>query len=102
MVTRNLNHVVDKTSYPIPSAERSNERHRPLGIGVQGLADVFKKWDPYDSPEALEINNKIFETIYYGAVKMSIQSVFMDHCEIRGIPTVSGQAEFRPLGAHAV
>ena len=43
VVTRNLNHVVDKTSYPIPSARRSNERHRPLGIGVQGLADVFQK-----------------------------------------------------------
>ena len=74
VVTRNLNHVVDKTSYPIPSAQRSNERHRPLGIGVQGLADVFQKMGhPYNSPEALEINNKIFETIYYGAVKMSIQ-----------------------------
>ena len=74
LVTRNLNHVIDKTSYPIESARRSNERHRPIGIGVQGLADVFQMLSiPYDSPEALQLNNDIFESIYYGAVSSSVE-----------------------------
>ena len=65
-LTRNLNKVVDKTTYPIESAKRSNLRHRPIGIGVQGLADVFMKMRiSFDSPEAKFINEKIFETISF-------------------------------------
>jgi ribonucleoside-diphosphate reductase alpha chain len=73
VVTRNLNKVIDLTHYPIPEAEYSNFRNRPIGIGVQGLADVFQKMKiPYESAEALDLNEKIFETIYYGAVLESI------------------------------
>lgn len=96
-VTRNLNHVVDKTSYPVASARRSNERHRPLGLGVQGLSDVFQILGiPYDSPEALELNNKIFETIYYGAVKMSVQLARLNgtYQSFNNSPSSFGQFNF--------
>ncbi len=73
-VVRNLNRVVDYNYYPTPETEYSNRRHRPLGIGVQGLADVFMKMRvPYDSNEAKEINRNIFETMYYGALKASME-----------------------------
>ena len=72
-LTKNLNKVIDKTTYPIPGGESSNKKHRPIGLGVQGLADVFFKMRiPFDSPEAREINVKIFETIYYGAMCESL------------------------------
>lgn len=96
-VTRNLNHVVDKTSYPIPAAENSNKRHRPLGLGVQGLADVFQMLGiPYDSAEALQLNNDIFEAIYYGATKMSIQLAMIHgpYESFKGSPTSHGQFNF--------
>ncbi len=71
-VTKNLNRVIDVNFYPIESARRSNFRHRPIGIGVQGLADVFMMMGvPYDSGEARTINQKIFESIYIGALDMS-------------------------------
>jgi ribonucleoside-diphosphate reductase alpha chain len=74
MVTKNLNHVVDKTSYPVKAAENSNTRHRPIGIGVQGLADVFQMLSiPYDSEDAQRMNHDIFETIYYASVKQSVE-----------------------------
>lgn len=73
LVTRNLNLVVDSTTYPIESARRSNLKHRPIGIGVQGLADVFYMMRlPYLSLEAREINKRVFETIYHGAMTESI------------------------------
>jgi len=72
VVTKNLDNCVEATHYPIKEAQRSNLRHRPIGIGVQGLADVFLLLKlPFDSPEAREINIKIFETIYFGACTMS-------------------------------
>ena len=72
IVTENLNKVIDINYYPTPNTKRSNLRHRPIGIGVQGLADVFAKMDlAFDSPEAREINRLIFESIYYGAIKKS-------------------------------
>lgn len=72
-VTRNLNKIIDRTTYPIESARRSNLRHRPIGIGVQGLANVFMMMRlPFDSDEARFINEKIFETMYYGAVQESM------------------------------
>lgn len=74
VVTENLNKVIDINYYPTANTKRSNMRHRPIGIGVQGLADVFAKMDlAFDSPEAREINRLIFESIYYGAMKMSNQ-----------------------------
>ncbi|OQR78136.1 ribonucleoside-diphosphate reductase large subunit isoform 1 [Tropilaelaps mercedesae] len=74
LVTRNLNKIIDVTYYPVPEAERGNKRHRPIGIGVQGLADAFIIMRlPFDSPEAMELNKKIFETIYYGALEASCE-----------------------------
>ena len=71
-VTVNLNRVIDKNFYPVESARRSNLRHRPIGIGVQGLADVFiLLGHPFDSPEARKLNAEIFETIYHGALESS-------------------------------
>ena len=73
-VTRNLNRTIDVTTYPTPQAQRSNQRHRPIGIGVQGLADVFFKMRiAFDSDEARKINSDIFESIYYGAMRESIK-----------------------------
>ena len=71
-VTVNLNRVIDKNFYPVETARRSNMRHRPIGIGVQGLADVFiLLGHPFDSPEARKLNAEIFETIYHGALESS-------------------------------
>ena len=72
IVTENLNIVIDTTFYPTEKAKRSNLRHRPIGIGVQGLADVFFLMDiPYHSEEAKEINKNIFETIYHASLEKS-------------------------------
>ena len=71
-VTGNLNRVIDRNYYPIAEAERSNMRHRPVGLGVQGLADVFLKMRfPFESPEAAKANREIFETIYFAALTRS-------------------------------
>lgn len=71
-LARNLNRVIDQNYYPIPEARRSNMRHRPIGIGVQGLADAFILMrHPFDSVEARVLNREIFETIYYAAMTAS-------------------------------
>jgi ribonucleoside-diphosphate reductase alpha chain len=74
VVTNNLNNIIDINYYPTEKTRRSNMRHRPIGIGVQGLADAFILMDiPYHSEEASIINKNIFETIYYGAMEESIE-----------------------------
>ena len=74
IVTRNLNKIIDVNYYPVPEARNSNMRHRPIGIGVQGLADAFILMRyPFDSPEAQLLNKQIFETIYYGAMEASCE-----------------------------
>ncbi|AYN64640.1 putative I4L protein [Orthopoxvirus Abatino] len=74
VIVRNLNKIIDINYYPIPEAEISNKRHRPIGIGVQGLADAFILLNyPFDSLEAQDLNKKIFETIYYGALEASCE-----------------------------
>ena len=71
-VTRNLNRVIDRNYYPIPEARNSNMRHRPIGLGVQGLADAFILMRfPFDSDEARKLNKDVFETIYYAACTAS-------------------------------
>lgn len=73
IVTRNLNNIIDINFYPVPKTRVSNMRHRPIGVGVQGLADVFAIFKtPFDSELARDINRKIFETIYYGALTESM------------------------------
>jgi len=74
VITRNLNKVIDINYYPVPEAEKSNKLHRPIGIGVQGLADAFILMRyPFDAPEAQKLNSQIFETIYYGALEASCE-----------------------------
>lgn len=74
MLVRNLNKIIDRTYYPIAAAERSNKRHRPIGIGVQGLQEAFVLMRyPFESPEAAQLNRMIFETIYYHACDESVE-----------------------------
>ncbi len=74
VLTRNLNKVIDINFYPTEECRRSNMNHRPIGIGVQGLADVFALMRyPWTSPEAKKLNREIFENIYYAAVSQSIE-----------------------------
>ncbi|XP_063710285.1 ribonucleoside-diphosphate reductase large subunit-like [Symsagittifera roscoffensis] len=74
VVTKNLNKIIDVNYYPVESARRSNFRHRPIGIGVQGLADAFILMRyPFDSEEARKLNRDIFETIYFGALEASCE-----------------------------
>lgn len=72
VATRNLDLIIDRNFYPVPQAENSNMRHRPIGIGVQGLADVFVMLEmPFDSQDAAKLNAEIFETIYHAAMTES-------------------------------
>jgi ribonucleoside-diphosphate reductase alpha subunit len=74
VITINLNKIIDVNFYPIPETKKSNLLHRPIGIGVQGLADVFTMMMmPFDSLEAQELNKQIFETIYYAAMETSME-----------------------------
>ncbi len=73
-VTRNLNKVIDRNYYPVIEAENSNMRHRPIGLGVQGLADAFIMLRlPFTSDEAKKLNQEIFETLYFAAVTASME-----------------------------
>lgn len=72
VITKNLNKIIDLNYYPVPEAEKSNKRHRPIGIGVQGLADAFILLRlPFDSEKAKKLNKEIFETIYYASLVAS-------------------------------
>jgi ribonucleoside-diphosphate reductase alpha chain len=75
VITKNLNKVIDRNYYPVAEAKNSNMRHRPVGLGVQGLADTFIKLRlPFDSDEAKALNEEIFETIYFAALTSSMES----------------------------
>ena len=93
---RNLNRVIDVNYYPTPSTERSNMRHRPVGLGVQGLADVFAmlKLD-WESPEAADLNQRIFEHMYFAAVEMSasIAKVEGPYSTFKGSPASEGKLQ---------
>ena len=94
---RNLNKVIDLNYYPVPETKLSNTRHRPLGLGVQGLADTYIMMRyPFDSLEAMELNKQIFETIYYASLKMSCQIAKEDgaYSTFEGSPLSNGQFQF--------
>ena len=96
VITRNLNRIIDINYYPVPEAKRSNLRHRPIGIGVQGLADVFILMRyPFDGEEAQELNKKIFETIYYAALTASCEMAQEDgpYETYEGSPVSKGVSE---------
>ncbi len=93
-VTKNLNRVIDRNYYPVPEARNSNMRHRPIGLGVQGLADTFIKLRmPFTSDEAKKLNQDIFETLYYAAVTASMEEAKIDgpYETYEGSPISKGQ-----------
>jgi ribonucleotide reductase alpha subunit len=101
VVTRNLNRVIDRNFYPVEEAKRSNMRHRPIGIGVQGLADCFMMLKiPFDSPKARDLNIKIFETIYFGActASMELAAVEGPYETYEGSPASQGELQFDMWG----
>lgn len=101
IVTRNLNKVIDVNYYPVQEAANSNFRHRPIGIGVQGLADAFISMRlPFDSPEAIQLNKDIFETIYFAALteSNSIASVDGPYETFKGSPASKGILQFDMWG----
>jgi ribonucleoside-diphosphate reductase alpha chain len=96
-VTKNLNRIIDRNYYPIPEARNSNMRHRPIGIGVQGLADAFILLRlPFDSEEARALNREIFETIYYAAATASKDLARAEGAyeTFAGSPASRGQLQF--------
>ena len=101
VVTRNLNKVIDINYYPVKEAEYSNFRHRPIGIGVQGLADTFIQLKmPFDSEEAKGLNKDIFETIYFASMTASMeQAKEHGHYEtFKGSPVSKGIFQFDMWG----
>jgi ribonucleotide reductase alpha subunit len=97
VATRNLNKVIDRNFYPIPEARNSNMRHRPIGLGVQGLADTFLKLGlPYESKGARELNIDIFETIYFAACEASMELAKDEgpYETFKGSPASKGKLQF--------
>lgn len=97
IITKNLNKIIDNQLYPVPEARVSNMRHRPIGIGVQGLADTFIMMRlPYDSQEAAKLNQQIFETIYYGALEASseLAKVYGAYESYPGSPASKGILQY--------
>lgn len=97
VATRNLNKVIDINYYPVPEARNSNMRHRPIGLGVQGLADAFIMLRmPFDSPEARRLNEDIFETIYFGAMEasMELSKIHGPYESFKGSPVSKGIFQF--------
>jgi ribonucleoside-diphosphate reductase alpha chain len=92
-----MNKVIDNTHYPVPETKTSNLQHRPLGIGVQGLVDVYVKMRlPFESTKAKKLNKEIFETIYYGCIKGSIELAKKDgtYASFKGSPFSEGKLQF--------
>ena len=95
--TGNLNRVIDVNYYPVPEARNSNMRHRPIGLGVQGLADTFALLKlPFESPEARKLNKEIFETIYYAACTASKDGAIVEgpYSSFQGSPASKGELQF--------
>jgi ribonucleoside-diphosphate reductase alpha chain len=100
-VTENLNKVIDVNYYPVPEARTSNLRHRPIGIGIQGLADTFLRLRmPFDAPEARDLNKDIFETIYFAAMTASKDLAKKDgpYESFAGSPLSKGTFQFDMWG----
>ena len=100
-VTKNLNKVIDRNYYPVKEAENSNFRHRPIGIGVQGLADAFIKLRmPFTSEKAKELNQDIFETIYFAALNASVEESKKDgpYKTYKGSPISKGEFQHNMWG----
>jgi ribonucleoside-diphosphate reductase alpha chain len=97
VITKNLNKVIDVNYYPVPEAQYSNMKHRPIGIGIQGLADTFIKMKmPFDSPESRQLNKEVFDTIYFAAMTASKDLAIKDgpYESIKGSPVSKGIFQF--------
>ncbi len=100
-VTKNLNRVIDRNYYPVKEAENSNLRHRPIGLGVQGLADAFIQLRlPFTSQEAKDLNQEIFETLYFAAVTASMEEAEKDgpYSTFKGSPMSKGEFQHNMWG----
>tara|TARA_R110002051_G_scaffold136596_1_gene209253 strand:- start:990 stop:3467 length:2478 start_codon:yes stop_codon:yes gene_type:complete len=100
-VTRNLNRVIDRNYYPVKEAENSNLRHRPIGLGVQGLADAFIMLRlPFTSDEAKALNEEIFETLYFAAVTASMEMAKEEgpYSSYEGSPISKGEFQYNLWG----
>nr|WP_315145380.1 ribonucleoside-diphosphate reductase subunit alpha [uncultured Flavobacterium sp.] len=100
-VTRNLNRVIDRNYYPVQEAENSNLRHRPVGLGVQGLADAFIMLRmPFTSDEAKKLNQEIFETLYFAAVTASMEMAKEEgpYSTFKGSPISQGEFQHNLWG----
>lgn len=97
IITRNLNKIIDINYYPIPETKTSNFRHRPIGIGIQGMADTYQKMKiNFESEEANVLNEKIFEAIYYAALSESneLAKTFGPYETFKGSPISQGKLQF--------
>ena len=97
VVVRNLNKIIDLNHYPVEEAKRSNFRHRPIGVGVQGLADAFLALRlPFESPEAKHLNKQIFETIYHASLEASCEIAEKDgtYSSYQGSPVSQGILQY--------
>jgi len=100
-VTKNLNKVIDRNYYPVKEAENSNMRHRPVGLGVQGLADTFIKLRmPFTSDKAKKLNQEIFETLYFAAVTASMELAKEEgpYSTFKGSPISEGEFQYNLWG----
>jgi len=100
-VIKNLNKVIDRNYYPVKEAENSNMRHRPVGLGVQGLADTFIKLRlPFTSDEAKKLNQEIFETLYFGSVTASMELAKEEgpYSTYEGSPISQGEFQYNLWG----
>ena len=100
-VTKNLNRVIDRNYYPVKEAENSNMRHRPIGLGVQGLADAFIMLRlPFTSDEAKQLNQDIFETLYFAAVTASMEAAKEEgpYSSYEGSPMSKGEFQHNLWG----
>ena len=100
-VTVNLNRVIDRNYYPVPEAENSNMRHRPVGLGVQGLADAFIMLRlPFTSDKAKQLNQDIFETLYFAAVTASMEEAEKEgpYQSYKGSPMSKGEFQHNMWG----
>ncbi len=105
VVTKNLNKIIDLNYYPVPETELSNKRHRPLGIGIQGLADVFINMEiGFDSPEAKQLNKEIFAVIYYASLQRSndLAKIHGPYETYAGSPISEGKFQFDLWGVEPI
>merc|ERR1719370_876679 len=97
VATKNLNKIIEVNFYPVEEAKKSNMRHRPIGIGIQGLADAYILMRfPFESEEASKLNKQIFETIYYGALEASCEIAEKEgpYSSYEGSPVSKGQLQY--------